>query len=271
MAISVTMNKHFKILFTLQDNKTHAVNYTLNNTVLAQKWFDKIKHLRHINVDKTISNLDDLSDLAGLYKQFCDFAEIEHFPFETIDQELCNRLHHIYEKNHDRISRMADNSILYRFHQAIHCKEDTGSIKPTKKIVVGWGVKEGPLTHRFNCGDFNGQSIVRNNLYLKWSELGKTPLGYWEDKEPNDQARFNELAKPHITFRAKFSIALEDRRPSDLDPAFIKWFDQYKEKWLAHHGVQKWDEIDEYCSPLLASTVDKVDLLTARFHSIYTD
>ena len=262
------MSDKFKIFFTLEDNKKHDVDYRLNDTLLAKKWFEKIKHLRHINIDNTISNLDDVSDLAGLYKQFCDFAGIEHFPFETIDQELCNRLHHIYEKEHDRISRMRDNSILYKFHQAIHFNEDIGSNKSTKKIVVGWGVKEGPLTHRFNCGDFNEQSIVRNNLYLEWSELGKKPMGYWHDKEPNEQARINALARPHITFRAKFAIALQDSQPSKLDPAFVKWFDQYKQNWLEHHGVQKWDEIDEYCSPLLASTDDKVDLLTARFKSI---
>ena len=70
---------------------------------------------------------------------------------------------------------------------------------------IGWGVKEGPLTHRFNCGDYNDDHIRRNNLYLQWSELGKTPLEYWRNQEPNDQARLNTLAKPHITFRAKFS------------------------------------------------------------------
>jgi hypothetical protein len=268
VVIFVPMSNKFKIFFTFEDNKTHAVDYRLNDTLIAKKWFGKIKHLRNVAVDKTISDLDDVSDLAGLYKQFCEFAGIGHFPFETVDQELCNRLHEIYEKEHDRISRMADNAILYKFHQAIHNSEDKKSNKPKKYITVGWGVKEGPLTHRFNCGDFNEPSIVRNNLYLEWSELGKTPLRYWRDKEPNDQNRFNELARPHITFRAKFAIALQDSQPSELDPAFIEWFDQYKQNWLEHHGVQKWDKIDEYCSPLLASTDDKIDLTTARFHSI---
>lgn len=262
------MSHKFKIFFTFKDNKNHAVDYKLNDTLLAEKWFEKIKHLRNVPIDKTISELDDVSDLASLYKQFCDLAGIEHFPFDTINQELCNRLHQIYEKNHDRIAGMADNAILYKFHQAIHFNEDIGSHKPKKKITVGWGVKEGPLTHRFDCGDFNEQSIIRNNLYLEWSELGKTPMGYWHDGEPNDQTRFNELAKPHMTFRAKFSIALQDIKPSKLDPAFVKWFDQYKQDWLKHHGVLKWDEIDEYCSPLLASTDDTIDLTTARFNKI---
>lgn len=268
MAISVTMNRRFKILFTLQDSKEHVVNYTLNNTLLAQKWFDKIKHLRNIPIDETISQLDDVSDIAGIYKELCSVADIEPIRFDNIDQDLFNKLHQIYEDNHDRVAAMQDNRILYKFHQAIHYNEVLGRNRPKRHIVVGWGVKEGPLTHKFNCGDYNDDHIRRNNLYLQWSELGKTPLEYWRNQEPNDQARFNTLAKPHITFRAKFSIALEDRRPSDLDPKFLEWFDQYKEKWLAHHGVQKWDKIDEYCSPLLASTEDTIDLSTARFHRI---
>ena len=262
------MDKQFKILFDLQNNDSHAVNYRLNDTLLAEKWFDKIKHLRHVPVDETISQLDDVSDLAGIYKQFCLHAGIQYEPFNTIDQDLCNRLHHVYEENHDRVAGMSDNGILYKFHQAIHFSEVAGKNRPKRQIVVGWGVKEGPLTHRFNCGDYNNNSILKNNLYLQWSELGKTPLEYWRNNEPNDQARFNALAKPHITFRAKFSIALEDRHPTKLDPKFIRWFDQYKQNWLRHHDVKKWDEIDEYCSPLLASTEDTINLTDARFNRI---
>ena len=124
------MSNKFKIFFTFEDNKTHAVEYRLNDTLIAKKWFGKIKHLRNVDVDKTISDLDDVSDLAGLYKQFCEFAGIEHFPFETVDQELCNRLHEIYEKEHETISRMADNAILYKFHQAIHISQDKKINKP---------------------------------------------------------------------------------------------------------------------------------------------
>ena len=268
MAISVIMSNKFKIFFIFENNKSYAVDYRLNDTSLAEKWFEKIKHLRNVPIDRTISQLDDVSDLAGIYKEFCSHAGIEHIPFSTIDQDLCNRLHHIYEQNHDRVAAMQDNGILYKFHQAIHHNEVIGKNRPKRQIVVGWGVKEGPLTHRFHCGDYNAKEIVKNNLYLQWSELGKTPLEYWRNHEPSDQTRLNTLAKPHITFRAKFSIALEDRKPNKLDPEFTRWFDQYKQNWLAHHGVQKWDEIDEYCSPLLASTEDTIDLTTARFNRI---
>ena len=151
----MTMNRRFKILFTLQDSKEHVVNYTLNNTVLAQKWFDKIKHLQNVPIDETISQLDDVSDIVSIYKEFCSVADIEPIRFDHIDQDLFNKLHQIYEDNHDRVAAMQDNSILYKFHQAIHYNEVLGRNRPKRHIVVGWGVKEGPLTHKFNCGDYN--------------------------------------------------------------------------------------------------------------------
>lgn len=261
------MKKNKKFTITFKDNDVYFdVDYILHDSLLAEKWFKKIKHLSNIPINEVESGLADVSNLNGIYLEFCKFAKIPSEEIYTVDQALCNHLHQIYEDHHERLSKMPDNSILYRFHHAIHFQEKDQSVQ--KMIKVGWGTKEGPLTHQFKCGDYYEYSIRKNNLYLPWSELGKTPLTYWRDKEPNDQSRFNELAKPHTTFRAKFAIALQDSRPSKLDPAFVKWFDQYKQNWLEHHGVQKWDEIDEYCSPLLASTDDKIDLLSARFHSI---
>ena len=129
----MTMNKQFKILFTLENDETYEVSYRLNDTLLAQKWFEKIKHMSKVPIDETISQLDDVSDLAGLYKQFCGFADIEHKPFHTIDQDLCNRLHQIYEENHDRVANKPDNGILYKFHQAIHFNEVAGKNRPKRQ------------------------------------------------------------------------------------------------------------------------------------------
>ena len=78
---------------------------------------------------------------------------------------------------------------------------------------VGWGVKEGMLTEMFHCNSHYENKIIANNIYLPWTELGKKPLQYWKNKEPDNQSRFNELAKPHITLRPKFMIALKDIKP----------------------------------------------------------
>ena len=46
----VKKNK-FKIIFIDKNNQLLDVDYTLNDTVLAEKWFHKIKHLHRIPID----------------------------------------------------------------------------------------------------------------------------------------------------------------------------------------------------------------------------
>ena len=261
------MKKNKKFTITFKNNNVHFdVDYILNDSLLAEKWFTKIKHLRNIPIDKVESGLADVSDLNSIYLDFCEFAKIPSEQIHTIDQALCNKLHQIYEDHHSRLSKLPDNKILYRFHHAIHFQEQNSS--ELKMIKVGWGTNEGPLTHQFNCYDYYEDRIKKNNLYLPWSELGKTPLTYWRDKEPNDQLRFNQLVKPHTTFRAKFAVAMDDSDPVDLDPEFTEWFHNFKESWLDKHGIQKWDKLDEYSAPLLAITNDNTDLSQAEFISI---
>lgn len=249
----------FKIILQDQDSQTLDVDYTLNDTTLALKWFAKIKHLSKIQIDPVESCLEDLSDLNGIYSQFCRFAGLQYTPLEEKPgQKVYNTLHQIYEDTHDRLSVEKGNDILYKFHHAIH-KAERGS-RHRMRIDVGWGVKEGPLTQHMNCQPFYEDDIKKNNLYLPWSELGKTPLTYWSDNEPKDQTRFNTLCKPHITFRAKFYIALYDKQYASFPNQFNQFFNQFKKKWLKHHGINEWLEKDEWCAPLLAHTNCSMDL-----------
>jgi len=250
----VAKNKKFKILF---DNDV-AVDYRVHETELAEKWYAKIKHLSKVPFEPNDSGMGDLFDIHGIYKEFCDFSGIEHEPFDKINQKICNKLHKLFEDHHDKLSCVPNNNILYKFHNSVHAHEDS---KDTDTgTLTGWGVYEGPLTHDFNCGDFYEETILQNNLYLPWAELGKKPLTYWKNKEPNDQSRFNALAKPHMTFRALFKVATRNKLPSALDTAFLQWFEKYKPGWLQHHKIDKWDEIDEGSAPLLATTDYKGDL-----------
>lgn len=251
----MTRNR-FKIIFKTKDDKTFDVDYTLHDSVVAEKWFRQIKHLRRIPIDKVESDLVDLSDLHAIYQEFCEFAGLDPIILgKHLDQPQLNRLHQIYEDTHDDLSRRKDNSSLYKFHRAIHFYESR-QIDPEYKGIghIGWGVKGGPLEVVFNCNPYYESSLQQGNIYLPWSELGKTPLQYYNNGEPNTQSRFNHLAKPHITLRSKFFIAKKDMVPDRLDKQFITWFEEFKQGWLDHHRIEKWDEIDEKCAPLLAHT-----------------
>ena len=254
-------NKTFKIIF---DNNID-IDYRLHDSKLAEKWASKIKHLQNIPIDSVESYMEDVSDIGEIYTKFCKFANIEPVDIVPLDQKKLNQLHQIYEQHHDRLSRLKNNTILYKLHHSIHFNE--GGI-PEKNINVGWGKYEGSLTHQFDCYNFYEDSIIKNYIYLPWSELGKTPVTYWKDKEPNDQKRFNQLAKPHTTFRAKFCIAAEDTVPSPFNTGFVEWFTLYKEGWFTYHGITDWNEVLEQSAPLLTTTDYKGNMKGLKFHRI---
>jgi len=258
-------NKTFKIIF---DNNIE-VNYRLHDTELAEKWANKIKHLQNVPIDPIESGIEDFSDIKQIYNEFCKFANTEPIELEPLNQDKLNQLHRIYEEQHHRLSKLKNNTILYRLHHSVHFHEGLGSnTKSLKNIAVGWGKYEGILTNQYKCYDFYEDRIIKNNIYLPWSELGKTPRTYWENKEPNNQNRFNTLAKPHTTFRAKFFIATKDKNPELFDKNFVEWFDKYKQRWFEHHNIKKWDSVDEDSAPLLAITDYKGSVEGLKFKKI---
>ena len=95
-------------------------------------------------------------------------------------------------------------------------------------------------------------------------------MDYWRDGEPNSKIRFEELAKPHITLRAKFFIAQKDIVPEKLEDKFYEWFDPYKKSWLNKYNLSKWDQIDEHSASLLAVTMQKTELTHCKFVKIVT-
>ena len=258
--ILATKNNKIKVVF---DNDID-VDYHLNDSELANLWIKKIKHLQNVPVDIVESFMEDVSDIKSLYTEFCKIANIDPIEIEPLDQGKLNQLHQIYEENHDRLSKVKDNAILYKLHHSVHFHEGQNY----NGLRIGWGKFEGPLTQQYKCHEFYADSIKKNNIYLPWAELGKTPFGYWRDKEPNNQDRFNELARPHTTFRAQFFIASIDIEAKVFDPNFVTWFDRYKSSWLNHHGMSSWDNVHEDSAPLLATTDYQGDLAGLKFQRI---
>jgi len=260
----VIKNKFTIILH--KENETVDVEYILHDSLLARKWFHKIKHLRNVPVDPVESGLEDLSNLSNITSEFCNFAGIPNIAVDPKDQKDLNTLHEIYEQHHDRLSGIKDNTILYRFHLAIHHQEDQNIVK--NRIKISWGTKEGPLKEEFPCYRYYEPSIKKNNLYLTESELGKTPLQYYENGEPDNQSRINILCKTHSTLRATCHIALKDIVPKKFDSGFITWFKQFKDNWFEQNGIENWTPADEHSAPLLAYTDCTQDLTNYRFKRI---
>ena len=268
MAVNLVKNNKFKIILTDKNNQLVDIDYTINNTLLAEKWFRKIKHLQNIPIDPIESATENVSDLSDIYKQFCEYADLDALTLDVdnITQNELNALHSMYEDNHDRLSRLKNNSILYKFHHAIHKKEGSASARNT--IQVGWGINEGPLAENLDCNQYCEPTIKKNFIYATESELGKTPSQYWKNGEPADQTRFNQLCRPHITLRARFHISLIDVEPVGFEKEFVDWFSKYSGPWLAKYELASWRPVDEQSAPLLAHTDCKDTLDQYEFKSI---
>ncbi len=261
---NIIKGQKLKLLFS---NSTDVLEctYRLNESVIAANWFRKIKHLKDLPIDPVESYMSDLSDIESLYRQFCDYAQIpKEVKWNILDQDVLNELHKVYESHHSTLVNVPNNEIMYRFHKSIHYHEIGGN---PKKIVVGWGINEGPVSYDFLCNNFYADAVKKNNLYLSWIELGKRPSDYYANREPESQERINELCKPHITFAANFFITHEDKT-GKFTQDFIDWFAPYKKSWCEKYGLDDWTAKDEYSAPLLAIAEHDFDLSDFEFEKI---
>lgn len=265
VVILVTKNKQFKVFFKDTDNKIIDLNYFLNDSIVAEKWFKKVIHLQNIPLDDIESQRTNFEDLSGIYNDFCKFTNLKPVKFVKKDQQFYNFLHEIFEKTHEKYSKIKNNSIIYKFHQAIHYHQSKENSSNINQINIGWGTKEGPLTEDFLCNPYYESDIKKNCIYLPWSELGKRPRQYWKDKEIKDKDRFNNLCLPHITLRPKFFIQLIDYTIPNFENQFNQFFNQFKQEWIIQNKLEDWTEKDEYSAPLLAIPNHNYDLHNLTF------
>ena len=183
-----------------------------------------------------------------------------------IDQSLCllrdqpyfNAIHKIYEKNYN------GNRDWLDFHEHIHMCEKYYDDKQYPKILhIDYREKSGPLQKPFDLTwlDTATTKIKAGDVFVRWSELGKTPYNYWENNEPNDIARMCELAKPWLILKPKIIIALEDfdtlKNKKILE--FESWWQQYSKPWCQRWNIPSWSATDIF-SFLVFGKVSTVDV-----------
>lgn len=153
------------------------------------------------------------------------------------DQLYFNSIHKIYEQNYNGDSKWLD------FHEHIHMCELY--FKETHHLFcIDYREKSGLLEKPMDPQWLNNtQTTVRaGDIYVQWSELGKTPYGYWKNNEPNDIKRICELAKPWLKLRPKIYVALADidRLKNKQCDEFSTWWKDYQQEWATHWNIPSW-------------------------------
>lgn len=241
-----------------------VLRYELVDNPIASQWYQKIRHLHRVPLDRyyTFRVLRDPPDnLQKLIAQDLEILRSQiglNYPTkDKFNQEDCNELHSLTvatQYNYDRDIR----EIFHRLHRNLHSLEQqTLNIDPYQ-IYAGWGENEGLITGKFNVNPYDYyESCNPGDIYLVWSEFGKSPYDYWRDRDLDDPEHFFENCKAQSTFRAQFSLIRFDP-PNKFPKEFENWFDRYKSKWQEKWGIG-WEPIHQWGGIPLCRTKDKFD------------
>jgi len=156
------------------------------------------------------------------------------------DQDYFNAIHKIYEDNYN-----GDPAWL-NFHEHIHMCEQWPAQK--SRLTIDYREKMGMLEQPFDFAWLENATteIKAGDVFVEWSELGKTPYGYWRNNEPADITRMCELAKPWVKLVPKIIVALEDIDTlHNVDVLeFESWWKRHSEEWCRHWNLSSWSTTD---------------------------
>lgn len=219
------------------------------------------KHLQHIPLyfekhdfavfskAEAIDSIDVLGKKAGF--------DIDLENFKLYNQQYLNYLHKVYENNFYENDSLTHKEWL-TFHESIHLLEqlyrhDVDSmLKPN--MCIDYRDYAGPVTKKFNIELY--RNILENLedkkgfVTVEWAELGKRPIDYWIDKEPDNFDRIKQLAKPWLYLRPKIIIHTHNKKKTktfqqDQQEKFNSWWKQYEKEWCNHYGIKKWTFDDQ--------------------------
>lgn len=261
------------IAIILDDNSEHILE--LNNNPLASYIHKSFKHLQNAplpfspHFDYMSKYYNDITGVINKLKASAEYLNVS-VDFSKLDQqEYLNHLHKIYETGYKKGS-----NVWLDFHEMIHTLEKINNNYPFldyKQVMINYRDKAGPLEKTFDRGylKYSTHHISKGTCYAGWCELGKTPVTYWSNNEPDDIKRMCQLIKPWLTLRPTFTIALQDI-DFDLTPdqkqKFSNWFNKHKEQWTKHWQLDDWQQ-EEITSVIPIGKLLNVDEFESKMDS----
>jgi len=223
-----------QIVDLIIDNSPLGITYqqiykNLSRVPIPWKFWDNLYYKEKFVYSEIVDRLSDYAQKVSI--------DLDRLRCLERDQEYFNYIHKIYEKNYNGDPGWLD------FHEHIHICENYH--QPRENLVcIDYREKSGLLEKPMNPDWLinTRTTVSAGDIYVEWSELGKTPYGYWKNQEPDDLARMCELAKPWLKLRPKIYIALEDiNRLQDIErDMFEHWWEKYHADWVKHWGISQW-------------------------------
>lgn len=208
----------------------------INLSGQLKKIYENIyRHLQHIDLEPHHwDNPFHKSDAEMDFLRAANTLRIAIDHSRLYQSQYHNHLHTIYEQNYNG----SRDWLVY--HEALH-----NLTNPKEPILfVDYREKAGPLIPRFNLDwlEDSCTTVTRGQIFVEWSELGKTPFTYWANNEPDDDQRLCELAKPWINLHPKLCIAFDhiDRLANIDQQSFNAWWDTKQEFWCKYYQLPSW-------------------------------
>lgn len=253
-----------------------VIEIDLYSNPVASWLHSRYKHLAHLPLEFDQKNMffnrsTDRSAVEHAVKQSAHDLNISIDDSQLASQLYLNHLHSIYENNflHSAYKEktLSTNSWI-AFHDAVHLLEklnSPGSLLPF--VSFDYNTRAGHLERPFDRQHLKlaTSQLKKNQCFVQWEELGKTPWDYFHNHEPNDIERLCELAKPWLMLRTSFRVACDDfdlAQHADFDE-FNQWFSEYQQPWCDHWGLTDWRP-EEMLQVIPIGEIHDVDRLIAH-------
>lgn len=244
----------------------HAEQYQIIDNHIGKIWQWQIEMLQQVPYSEIESKWPhkkhySWNQLVELVKKVTKTLDY-NLDFELENTQDCsNKLHKVYEEIHathvtpGKIKNQETLNLIYSFHHAVHDTEKT--FNPIDYWKIDWGYKAGLCTKEISLHDYYEYPVPQNHITSQWSELGKTPVSYYIDNEPNNQQRINELVKPHLHLRPTFCINSNTKTGDEFPQGFNEWWTSYAKIWYLKHNISDWEIRHDYGCVILATPLSK--------------
>lgn len=252
------MLNYTKLHITYSNPNDHSdqlvIDYRLRLTLITQKWVERVltAQQRGYNIDdparfygfnsvpeQTDRALTDINRLIGRLNQW---VKIDYYLHSVNDQDILNRLHHIFEIEHGLLDKKCSDTeytrALCHLNLLVHRCESIARGAHPRHVVTYFGL---PKTEVLTATDYQYfESNTRfGSVYINYVEIGKTLFDLMMD---NDSYIKPAAFQPFCHYSADFVVKFWDNN-DDLHKPMQIYYNKHKEFFTSNGHT--WDDLSQ--------------------------
>lgn len=232
----------------------YIAHLELADNPVAEFYYSCIRRLQHLDLffgpRETPYHplITDKNLTQQLLQKQLKELEVDVDPDKLDDQLYLNYLHDIYFQKCNSQDRKYYTQWTYA-HDTIHLLEVHNKHRINSSVIVfNYRNNAGLLYKNFDRSylQYATHSVDPGTCFLVEQELGKNPLTYYQDQEPNDIETICRLSKPWVNLIPTMNIATKSLLPAPVPQDFVQWFADYKDQWCQHWNISNWTPSEMY-------------------------